>query len=125
MSAPATQIGITALALLAGLSGCTGPKAVGSEAETQSQPGVTIEVENQNFNDARVYLVLDGQRTRLGQVPGNSTRTFSFPLPPNDVRIEVSFIGGGGFLTEPMPVTRGDELVLQIRSNAHRLDRRR
>jgi len=109
-----------ALILVAGLGGCTAGKAADSEAGPESRAEVTIEVENQNFNDARIYLVLYGERTRLGQVPGNSTRTFSFALPPDDVRIEVSFIAGGGFVTEPMPVSPGDELVLQIRPDAHR-----
>ena len=125
MNAGCTPNVVAVLLFAAGLGGCASQKA-GSEVEPRSEPDVTIEVENQNFNDARIYLVLYGQRTRLGEVSGNSTRTFSFALPPDDVRIEVDFIGGsGGFITEPMPVTRGDELVLQIRSDAHRLDRRR
>jgi hypothetical protein len=103
---------------VAGFGGCSGRKS--AEAEPQPQAEVTLEVENQNFNDARIYLVLYGERTRLGQVPGHSTRTFSFALPPDDVRIEVSFIGGGGFVTEPMPVMPGDPLVLQIQPDAHR-----
>lgn len=109
-----------ALLLLSALGGCAGQKGADAEAGPQSPAEVTIEVENQNFNDARIYLLLYGERTRLGQVPGHSTRTFSFALPPDDVRIEVSFIGGGGFVTEPMPVMLGDELVLQIQPDAHR-----
>ena len=115
-----------ALMLAAGFSGCTGPKGADSEAGPHSRADVTIEVENRNFNDARVYLLLFGSRTRLGQVPSHSTQTFSFPLPADDVRIEVSFIGGGrGFITESMPVSPGDQLVLQIMPDAHRLRVRR
>lgn len=126
MNARCTPNVVAAVLLAAGLGGCAGSQPADSEAEPRSEPDVTIEIENQNFNDARIYLVLFGQRTRLGQVPGNSTRTFSFALPPDDVRIAVDFIGGaGGFVTEPMPVVRGDQLVLQIQSNSHRLNRRR
>ncbi len=107
------------LILLAGFGGCAGRSGAGPEPLSHAE--VTIEVQNQNFYDARVYLLYFGSRTRLGQVAGHSTRTFSFALPPGDVRIEVSFIGGGGFVTEPMPVNRGDQLVLLIESDAHRL----
>jgi hypothetical protein len=82
---------------------------------------ITIEVENRNFNNARVYLVVFGERTRLGQVPSQTTQTFSIAAGPDHVRIEVSFIGGGGFVTEPMSVSPGDELVLQITQDAHQL----
>lgn len=84
---------------------------------------ITIEVENRNFNDARVYLLLFGERTRLGQVPAQTTQTFSFAAGPDEVRIEISFIGGGGFVTEPMAVSPGDELLLQITQDAHQLRR--
>ena len=101
------------------LGGCAGQKGADTEPGLQ-RAEATIEVENQNFSDARIYLLLYGERTRLGVVPGHSTRTFSFALPPDDVRIEVEFIGGGGFVTEPMPVSPDDQLVLQIRQDAHR-----
>ncbi len=120
MTARSSLTVVAAMIAVAGFGGCAGRTGADSEAEPQLHAEVTIEVENQNFNDARIYLLLYGKRTRLGQVPGHSTRTFSFALPPDDVRIEVSFIGGGGFVTEAMPVTPGDELVLQIRPDAHR-----
>jgi hypothetical protein len=111
-----------ALMLAAQLGGCAGRKGADSEAGPQSQADVTIEVENQNFYDARIYLLVYGNRTRLGQVTGNSTQTFSFAVQPDDIRIEVDFIGGaGGFITESMPVSAGDQLELQILPDAHRL----
>lgn len=115
---------IATLAAVAGFGACAGQKAY-SKAGPRSRPDVTIEVENRNFNDARVYLVHLGARTRLGQVSGNGTATFSFALPPDDVRIEVSFIGGGGFVTDSIPVNPGDELVLQIMPDSHRVLPRR
>lgn len=111
---------LAAFVLMSDLGGCAGQKGNDDEAEPIPPAEVTIEVENQNFRDARIYLLLYGERTRLGLVPGHTTRTFSFALPPDDVRIVVSFIGGGGFVTEPMPVTPGDELVLQIQPDAQR-----
>lgn len=118
-----TAVAVVALAL--GFGSCAGRKGADSGAEPQSRAEATIEVQNQNFYDARVYLVHLGARTRLGQVNGHSTRIFSFALPPDQVRIEVSFIGGGGFVTESMPVSPGDQLVLLIEPDAHRLSSKR
>jgi hypothetical protein len=122
MTARSSLTVVAALLLTAQLGGCAGRKGADNEAGPQSRAEVTIEVENQNFYDARVYLLVLGQRTRLGQVNGNSTETFSFALQPDEVRIEVDFIGGaGGFVTEAMPVSAGDQLELQILPDAHRL----
>jgi hypothetical protein len=122
MTARSSVTVVAALLLAAQSGGCAGRKGADSEAGPQSQANVTIEVENQNFYDARVYLLILGQRTRLGQVTGNSTETFSFALQPDEVRIVVDFVGGaGGFVTEPMPVSAGDQLELQILPTAHRL----
>lgn len=121
MTARRTLALAATLAFVAGSGACGSHKGPDSEVGPPSRPDVTIEVENRNFNDARVYLVHLGARTRLGQVSGNGTATFSFALPPDDVRIEVSFIGGGGFVTDSIPLNPGDELVLQIMPDAHRL----
>lgn len=121
MTASKNLAALAAFVLMSGLGGCAGQKGTEDEAGPKTPAEVTIEVENQNFLDARIYLLLYGERTRLGLVPSHTTRTFSFALPPDDVRIVVSFIGGGGFVTEPMPVTPGDELVLQIQPDAREL----
>lgn len=121
MTARSTLSVVAVLMLAAEFGGCAGLRGADSEAGPQAQADVTIEVENQNFYDARIYLLIFGRRTRLGLVPAYRTQTFSFELPPDDVRIEVDFVGAGGFVTEPMPVSAGDELVLQITPDAHRL----
>ncbi len=120
MKAVAYPLAIGALAFVIAACGARQPAGAGP-AERESSLEITIEVENRNFHDARVYLLLFGERTRLGQVPAQTTRTFSFAAGPDDIRIEISFIGGGGFVTEPMPVSPGDQLVLQITQDAHRL----
>ncbi|UCC83745.1 MAG: hypothetical protein JSW46_02085 [Gemmatimonadota bacterium] len=115
------MIVVAALLLAAQLGGCAGWSEADSETRPQSQGEVTIEVENHNFYDARIYLLVLNNRTRLGTVGGNSTQTFSFPLQPADIRIVVDFIGAEGFVTEPMPVSAGEQLELQILPDAHRL----
>ena len=41
---------------------------------------VTLRVRNQQLQDARVYIIVDRQRARLGSVRGNETRTFRHPI---------------------------------------------
>lgn len=83
---------------------------------------VTIEVQNQNFYDARIYLIELGTRTRLGNVSGNSTRVFRFSAEQTEIQILVDFIGGGGgFTTDIMVVNPGEELLLIVTANAHQL----
>ena len=122
MKAAANLVVVGALALAATGCGARQPETK-EAAERGPSLEITLEVENRNFNDARVYLLLFGERTRLGQVPAQTTQTFAFAAGPDEVRIEVSFIGGGGFVTEPMAVSPGDELVLQITQDAHQLRR--
>ena len=107
---------------LAIVSAACGAGQAGVEGQ---EPGlareVTIEVENQDFNDARIYLVEFGRRTRLGTVPGNSTRVFRFHSVPQQVRFRIDFIGGGEFTTTGIEVSPGDELMLTVTAAAHRL----
>lgn len=119
MKTAARLLAVGALALVnaacgAGQAGVEGP-----------EPGlareVSIEVENQNFNDARIYLLEFGRRTRLGNVPGNTTRVFRFRSVPQQVRFRIDFIGGGELTTTGIEVSPGDELVLTVTSTAHRL----
>ncbi|NIN72743.1 MAG: hypothetical protein GTO46_12635 [Gemmatimonadetes bacterium] len=112
---------IAALVLAAQLGGCAGRRGADGEAGPQSQADVTIEVENQNFHDARIYLLVFGRRTRLGHIAKHSTEIFTFGAEPDDIRIEVDFIGAGGFVTRPMRVSAGDQLKLLIQMHAHRL----
>lgn len=115
---------LATLALAVTIAACGAAQTgAGTPVGRESQDQITIEVENRNFNDARIYLIVFGERTRLGQVAAQTTRTFSFAAGPNDVRIEVSFIGGGSFVTDPMSVSPGDELMLQITQNNYRLRR--
>ncbi len=104
-----------------------GARQAGGEGPAEREPTfeVTIEVENQNFYDARIYLLEFGSRTRLGSVPGNSTRVFRFRAEPREVRVYVDFIGSGDLTTTGVAVSPGDELVLTLSANAHRLRLRR
>ncbi|NIN72747.1 MAG: hypothetical protein GTO46_12655 [Gemmatimonadetes bacterium] len=82
---------------------------------------VTIEVENQNFYDARIYVVEYGRRRRLGSVPGHGTRVFQFRVDPTEVRFVIDFIGSGQLTTNIRNVRPGDELLLTVTATTHRL----
>lgn len=119
MKTAAKLLAIGALALV---NAACGARQAGVEGP---EPGpareVTVEVENQNFYDARIYLLEFGRRTRLGNVSGNSTRVFRFRSPPQEVRFVIDFIGAGELTTTGIEVSPGDELVLTVTAAAHRL----
>ncbi len=98
-----------------------GARRAADEGPAGGRNEVMIEVENQNFYDARVYMVEFGRRERLGSVPGNRSRTFSFRVQPGEIRFIVDFIGSGQITTDGIEISPGDELVLTVTAGAHRL----
>ncbi|NIM50985.1 MAG: hypothetical protein GTO22_17345 [Gemmatimonadales bacterium] len=120
MNTAAKLIAGGALAIV--LPAC-GARQAGGEGPAEGEPAfeVTIEVENQNFYDARIYRIEFGRRTRLGNVPGNSTRVFRFRSEPTEVQFLIDFIGSGDLTTTGVEVRPGDELVLTLTANTHRL----
>ncbi|HKJ92741.1 MAG TPA: hypothetical protein VJ957_06215 [Longimicrobiales bacterium] len=102
-----------AVALLVG--GCAlfhAPSAPGH------QQTVRLHVDNQNFNDATLYVRYEGGAPiRLGQVTGKTQDVFSFRYHPGRVRIEIRLLAGGTHLTDPIAVDPGDDLDLIIPSN--------
>lgn len=75
---------------------------------------VILEVENQNFLDARIHANWNGVRQRLGLVNGNTTQTFRLRGRDGILRVEVDFVAGGGFISDPLSVWRGDTVRLVI-----------
>jgi hypothetical protein len=113
---PSMRSGLaTALATLA-LIGCgghnTGPGIVPNEP-------TTVRVENQRFNDMRIYVYQSSQRIRLGTAGGLSTATFKIPKSVmagiTTLRFQAVPIGGvGSAVSEEITVNPGEELVLRI-----------
>lgn len=91
-------------------------EAVRTDPEAEGQPEPTyLEVENQNFLDARIYVIWEGVRTRVGMVTGHTTEVFEFEKQQGQLlRVEVDFVAGGGFLTEEMQVWPGETASLVI-----------
>ena len=81
----------------------------------QSGPPIVIEVQNNNFRDATVYIVRDGERQRLGVVIGKTDESFPFPWRPNMViRLEVRFLGGGACVTPDYGMDPGQRHILDL-----------
>jgi hypothetical protein len=113
-----------AMALLTGLSACASlwPFGRGDEryGSRQAMP-ISIVVVNDNFYDVTVYALLDGDRRRLGSVVGNTTEEFDLGYRlGSTLRFEIRLLAGRSFVTEPILVSPGDEIIVQVPPHLHR-----
>jgi hypothetical protein len=80
-------------------------------------PTYTLEVENQNYYDATVYVCHLTQPERLGHVPGLSTRTLTYRAQATErVRFIIDFISAGAVPSNYVPA---DNLELIIPPDMH------
>jgi hypothetical protein len=89
----------------------------GREAEPLGEGrdrSILITVDNQEFQDATIYVRRFSSRIRLGTVIGKRTQDFEIDWVHPDIQLEVSFIAAGSFLTETLPVQPGEHLELWI-----------
>jgi len=109
---------ILGLVLLAFLVGCGlrgGP--AGDPFRDQERNGmITLEIRNDNFNDARIHALWNGERHRLGTVTGISERSFDIDFRMGDLRVHVDFLAAGEFTTERILASPGDTVRLVIPS---------
>ncbi|MFP2907056.1 hypothetical protein ACLESD_18815 [Pyxidicoccus sp. 3LFB2] len=114
------------LLLLVFVASCSGVQK--AEDASKPPPDTTVVVENRKTVDLNLYVLNGARRSRLGTVPGMSSR--SFVIPPHligdadRIRFGVEIIGTFGsdgvgserrFLSEEeLPVTAGEELSLVI-----------
>lgn len=77
---------------------------------------VILEIQNDNFNDARIYSLWNGDRRRVGTVIGKTEERFEIPARGGDLRIQVDFLAAGGFTTEPIMAWPGETIHLVIPS---------
>jgi len=78
----------------------------------------SIEVRNDNFNQARIFALWNGDRRRLGSVGGNQTEIFTLDWRTQDLRLEVDFLAAGGFVSDRISVNPGDQLYFRIPAGA-------
>lgn len=106
---------LPALAVMLLAGGCAIFRAQPSSASRQV---VRLHVQNDNFNDATIYVRYVGSvAVRLGQVTGKTEDVLTFPYRPGQVRIEIRLLAGGTHITDAIPVDPGDDLELIIPSN--------
>jgi hypothetical protein len=80
----------------------------------------TIEVQNEDFNDMTVYVLVNGSRTRLGIASGNKSTVLTIPeyllSGTTFLRFVANPIGGNRTpVSEEVDVSPGDQLVMVIR----------
>ncbi|MDB4912157.1 MAG: hypothetical protein JWO39_2980 [Gemmatimonadetes bacterium] len=97
--------------------GCRSGRA--SHKTNEGPVRTTIDVQNQDFNDMTVYVIVNGSRTRLGIAPGNKTTVLTIPdyllTGTSFVRFVADPIGGNRTpVSEEVDVTPGDQLVMVI-----------
>lgn len=98
-----------ALACALLLAGCA------SAPQPDSGPPVVVEVQNNNFQDATVWAIREGERQRLGVVTGKTDAQFEIPWKPNlSLRLDVRFLGGGQCSTPTMLMDPGQLYVLDL-----------
>lgn len=105
-------LAITGLAL-ACASGGASAKSNGDASTT------TIDIENHDFNDMTVYVLVNGQRTRIGFAPGNRTTVLDIPRylinGTSYLRFEADALAGTRSpISEEIDVSTGDALVMII-----------
>jgi hypothetical protein len=86
LPAPEDPVRTLSLAALALLLGACAPAATTLRAGAMPSEAVMLQVRNENWADATVYLVREGVGIRLGTVAGLSTRSF---------RLSSAHIGAG------------------------------
>jgi hypothetical protein len=91
----------------------TQPPSGFGPAERQGNQFV-LQVENQNFADARLYARWNGDRRRIGVVRGNQTEHFTLNWDSRQLRVEVDLLAGGSLVSPGILVSRGDTVVFQI-----------
>ena len=81
------------------------------DAETQT---VILDIDNRNLREARIYALWNGMRTRVGEVRPMDGTQLHAEYRDGNLRIEVDFVGGGDFVSQPYAVQPGDVVRFRI-----------
>jgi hypothetical protein len=78
-----------------------------------------LRVDNQSFNDMRIYVIQGGQRIRVGTANGKQESKFTLPKSVvsgyTTIRVQAVPIGANGSsVSEEITITPGDDLSLRI-----------
>jgi hypothetical protein len=100
-------------------------RSAADSKEQASQPDVTLQVTNHNYLDVIVYVIHDGQRTRIGTVTGSSAQVFTLPLrligQAHELQLYGDAIGSEDFaLTELLLVHPGQAIEWTLETDLRR-----
>ncbi len=108
-----------AAVLLLALAGCGLLRREAGEDE-EARPETVVVVENLHWADITIHLLRGEARVRLGTVTSMNTETFV--VPPVivggavEIRLMADPVGGDAYVSEPVLVQPGDEVVFQVAS---------
>jgi hypothetical protein len=106
--------------------GCWWRRGHGAESQDNaSEAEVTLEVTNHNYLDVIVYVIHDGQRTRVGSVTGSSVEVFTLPVrligQAHELRLYGDAIGSEDFaVTELLLVQPGQSIEWTLETDLRR-----
>ena len=97
----------------------------GESQERASEANVTLQVTNHNYLDVVVYVIHDGQRTRVGTVTGSSAQVFTLPGrllgQAHEIRLYGDAIGSEDFaFTELLLVHPGQYVEWTLETDLRR-----
>ena len=99
------------------LAAACGPMRSGDNpfAEGGEGKNITIEVRNNNFNDATVHALFAGNRRRLGLVPSYGEKSYSLAWPASwFLTLEIDVRASGTCRTAARPVNSGEIVKITI-----------
>jgi hypothetical protein len=107
---------VPAFVLLFALSSCSlsGPPNP-FRGGPQGERTVAVDVRNNNFSDATIYVFRGGERIRAGVVTGKDRRTFRIPWTVNrSFQVGIDLLGGGTCMTREFTVDAGDQVQIDV-----------
>jgi len=107
---------LLAAALGAAACGATGRNPFAAPGTQESQ--ILVQVENQGFNDLRLYAISHRGNQSLGSVQGNTIRRI--PLEwrqPDQLSFRMEVLAGRSYTTQAVAANPGDRVYLTIPSD--------
>jgi len=109
----------------AGGTGCHHAKQVDQAAPDTAPVDVPLEVDNHNWLDVVIYVLHDGERSRVGIANASSQSSFVLPArlvgQGHELRLLGHPIGGeGGTVTETVTVQPGQYIEWTLESDLNR-----
>ncbi|HSM03292.1 MAG TPA: hypothetical protein VK858_01670 [Longimicrobiales bacterium] len=113
------SISAVALALTLASAACSSGQPSSIAATTDAPDDLTnvltVTVHNDQLDEVRTWLFVEGQRVRLGPVRAGTSETFYYTLPgPRQVRLEFDVTLGRRCVTQDAPLRPGDNISVRI-----------